>query len=224
MTDAPSGLRPMRPIHRHPFVEEVLPVSGPDVPAPPKKAHPKPATWSHAQLMKDLKCDGGTGIYAKAKAANGGKDPIFQAGHSVIGTGASTNEDTGVITLEPTLDRATAAQMAIFELTNLSNKAHFAKVDADVAAGKLGREQYTRANEAIEYHGIANVNKAFHSCSARWGAPKGSKSFQDFFAKAKNFDDYYKNYLPAMHKNYYRQVWDKSYKAIYNAAHPPHKH
>jgi len=225
MTDAPSGLRPMRPIHRHPFVEDILPLAGqPAAPAPPKKASHKPTTWSHAQLMKDLACDGGTGIYAKAKAANGGKYPIIQAGHSVIGTGGSTNEETGVITLEPSLDRATAAQIAIFELTNLSNKAHFIQVNTDAGAGKLGREQYTRANEAIEYQGIANVNKAFHSCGRRWGAPKGTKSLYDVFAKAKNFDDYYKNYLAPMHKNYYRTFWDKNFKAIYDATHPPHKH
>jgi len=215
----------MRPILRHPFVEETLPVAGQiPAPVPPKNAAHKPTKWSHAQLMKDLACDGGTGIYAKAKAANGGKDPIFRAGRTAMRGGADTHEDTGVITLEPTVDRTTAVQMAVFELTNLSNKAHFAQVSADVTAGKLNREQFTRANEVIEYQGIANVNKAFRSCSARWGAPKGSKSLEDFFATAKNFDDYYKNYLPATHKNYYRQIWDRSYKAIYNAAHPPHNH
>lgn len=225
MADTPSGLRPMRPIQRHPFVEEVLPVAGlPGAPAPPKKGTPKPATWSHAQLMQDLKCDGGTGIYAKAKAANGGKNPTIQSGHSVIGTGGSTNDATGVITLDPNQDRATAAQVALFELTNLSNKARFAQVSADAAAGKLNREQYTRANEALEYQGIANANQAFQSCGSTWGVSKGTQGRYDFYARAKNFEEYYKKYLPAMHKNYYRQAWDNSFKALYNAAHSAHKH
>lgn len=216
----------MRPILRHPFVEDILPVDGgAAIPAPPAKAAHKAANWSPAQLMKDLAgCDGGTGIYAKAKAANSGKDPIIRSGHSVIGSGGSTNEDTGVITLDPNQSRAQAAQIAIFELTNLSNKARFAKVDANVAAGKIGREQYTRANEAIEYQGIANASQAFHACGNRWGAPKGVAGFYDFFAQAKNFDDYYKNYLNLDHKEFYRRFWDKNYKALYNAAHPPHKH
>lgn len=231
MTDASShssGLRPMRPIHRHPFVEDILPVEGPpDVPSPPKKAAHKPAHWSVGQLMQDLKCDGGTGIYAKAKAANGGKDPIFKVGHSVIGSGGSTDTTAGVITLDPNQDRATAAQIATFELTNLSNKAGFAKVNADVAAGKLGREQFARANEALEYQGIANATKAFASCGTTWGAAHGTKGFYDAFAKSKNFDDYYKNYLAVLdpkHIDYYRGIWDKSYKSIYNAAHHSHTH
>jgi len=225
MADAPSNLRPMRPILRHPFVEEVLPIDGqPDVPAPEKKQAPKSGNWSHDQLLQDLKCDGGTGIYAKAKAANGGKDPIFKSGHSVIGTGGSTDTTTGVITLDPNQSRAYAAQVAIFELTNLSNKARFAKVDADTAAGNHNREQYIRANEAIEYEGIANTNKAFRACGAAWGAPMGTPSIFQPYAPVKNFEDYYKNYLPPMHKHYYGSTWDKAFKAAYNAAHPPHNH
>lgn len=220
-------LRPMRPIARQPLVEDILPVEGqPEVPAPAPGAAHKPVNWSVAQLLKDIKCDGGTGIYAKAKAANGGKDPVFKVGTSVIGSGGSTDTSTGTITLDPKQDRATAAQIATFELTNLSNKARFATIDADVLAGKLSREQYTRANEATEYQGIANATKAFASCGTTWGAAKGEKGFYDAFAKAKNFDDYYKNYLTVMdpkHMDYYRGIWDKNYKAAYETAHPPHK-
>jgi hypothetical protein len=215
----------MRPIQRRPFVEETLPVEGrPDVPAPPKAAH-QSAKWTVAQLMKDLaSCDGGTGVLAKAKAANGGKAPVFKVGASVIGTGGSTDTDAGVITMDPNQDRATAAETAIVELTNLSNKARFAQVDADVAAGKLGREQYTRANEAIEYDAVRNAIKADNACKKQWGAPPGWAGSYDALAKVKSFDEYYRKYLSASHKNYYRQAWDKNYKAIYNAAHPPHKH
>jgi len=169
-------------------------------------------------------CDGGTGIYAKAKAANGGKDPIFKVGHSAIGSGGSTDTTTGIITLDPDQSRARAAQIAIFELTNLSNKAKFAKVDTKVAAGKLSREQYIRAEEAIEYQGIANENRAFHSCGVTWGSPKGVSGVADFFARAKNFNDYYKNYLGLDHKEFYGKFWDKNYKAIYTAVQHPHKH
>ncbi len=224
MAEPSSNLRPMRPIQRHPFVEDVLPVDGqPDVPAPQKKQAPKSGNWSHAQLLKDIQCDGRTGIYAKAKAANGGKDPIFKSGHSVIGSGGSTDEDAGVITLDPNQSRASAAQVAIFELTNLSNKARFAKVAADTAAGNHGHEQYTKANEAIEYQGIANANKAFRACGSHWGAPKGTKGRFEFYGKAKNFEDFYKKYLPAMHKNYYHSSWDKDYKHIYDAVHHLHE-
>ncbi len=225
MTDSSSGLRPMRPILRHPFVEETLPVEGPDVPAPPKKAAPKPANWSVDQLKKDLAaCDGGTGIYAKAKAANGGKDPVFKVGASAIGSGGSTDTTTGVITMDPNQDRATAAETAIVELTNLSNKARFAKVDADVTAGNLSREHYTRANEAIEYDAVKNAIQADNACKKQWGAPPGWAGSYDALAKVKSFEEYYQKYLAADHKNYYRQAWDKNYKAVYNAAHPPHKH
>lgn len=177
--------------------------------------------------MKDLKCDGGTGIYAKAKAANGGKDPVIQSGRSVIGSGGSTDTSTGIITLDPNQDRASAAQVAIFELTNLSNKAKFAHTYAAAAAGKLGREPYARAIESNEYEGIANATKAFASCGTTWGAAKGAKGFYDAYAKAKNFDDYYKNYLSVLapeHTNLYRGNWDKFYKKVYDAAYPAPKH
>lgn len=224
MSDAPSNLRPMRPILRQPFVETVLPVDGqPDVPAPATKPALKPKNWTRAQLLQDIKCDGGTGIYAKAKAANGGKDPIFKSGHSSIGSGGSTDEDKGVITLDPNQDRAYAAQVAIFELTNLSNKARFDKLNADTAAGNHGREQYTKAAEAIEYGGIANANKAFHACGAAWGVAKGTRSRFAAYDGAKDFEDFYKNYQKSVHKDFYRHAWDKSYKHLYDAVHHLHK-
>jgi len=224
MAEPSSNLRPMRPILRQPFVEEVLPIDGqPDVPAPAKKQASKPGNWSHAQLMQDLKCDGGTGIYAKAKAANGGKGPIFKAGNSIIGTGGSTDTNAGVITIDSDQKRADAAETAIVELTNLSNKARFAKVSAEANAGKLGREQYTRANEAIEYDAVKNAVQADRSCKESWGAPPGWTGTYDGFDKLKNFDEYYEKYLAAMHKDYYRSFWDKNLKSIYDAAHPSHQ-
>lgn len=210
----------MRPILRHPFVEEVLPVDAPQPGHRRRHAH-TPRRADVAQLRKDLAaCDGGTGVYAKAKAANGGKDPVFRSGNSAIRTGGSTDSVHGVITIDPGFSRQENATTGIVELTNLSNKARFNTINADVAAGRLSREEYTRANELVEYDAVTNANKAAQACANQWGAPPGWKTTLDAFSKAQNFDDYYNNYLDASHKAYYQKFWDKHFAAIYRAAHP----
>lgn len=209
----------MRPILRHPFVEEVLPVD------PPQTGNKRPAQGltpvDLEQLRKDLAaCDGGTGIYAKAKAANGGKDPVFLSGDSVMKTGGNTFLATGEIILDPGQSRPDAVGTAIFELTNLSNKARFSQVTTDAAAGKLSREEYTRANEAIEYEAGINELIAARACARQWGAPPGWKSGLDYLTKAKDFEDFYEHYLHASHKAYYQGGWDKSYATAFRDAHP----
>ena len=122
--------------------------------------------------------------------------------------------------MDPGYSRPENAVTGIVELTNLSNKDRFAKVDADVNAGKLSREEYVRASELIEYDAVVNANKAAQACAQHWGAPPGWKTTLDPMSKAKDFDDYYGHYLGNSHKEYYGKVWDASYAAAYRASHP----
>jgi hypothetical protein len=43
----------------------------------------------------------------------------------------------------------------------------------------------------------------------------------DWAKSAKDFDDYYKNYLGQNHKDYYGKLWDKDCKAAWDQKNPP---
>lgn len=186
-----------------------------DPPDPKKKPAP-PAGWTPAELKANIDtCDGGTGIYAKAKAANGGKDPVVKKG--TASTGGQVDLSTGEITLDPGQDKCTATQVQIQELTNLSHKADFEKATKEAAAGDLSREGFIKAYEKIEYDGVQNVIKAFDSCKDKWGCKTCEK---EWARKYKTFDDYYDKALSNDHKEYYGKFWDTNYKAAYKAKHP----
>lgn len=177
--------------------------------------------WTAKDIKSNLDtCDGGTNVWSKAKTANGGKDPVIQEGSSVIGSGASVDTDAGVITIDPGKSKCEATQYAVQELTNQSHKADFGPA-RDCGGGTMSREDYIRGNEKIEYDGVHNVNTAFQACKAKWGCADTATSVMDWAKSAKDFDDYYKNYLGQNHKDYYGNLWDKDCKAAWDKKNPP---
>lgn len=195
-------------------------VAGCPVPKPGKgKAGP---SWKPASISKALaNCDGGTGVVAAAKAANGGKDPTIKVGNSALGSGGSVDYTTGEITLDPGYDKCNTIETLIQEMSNLSHKADFEKAEADCAAGKLSREEYIKTVEKIEYDGVARAIKAENACMKKWGCTKNSFSYSGITGKATtDFDEYYKNWLGNDHKEYWGKSWDSNCKATYDAAHP----
>jgi hypothetical protein len=154
-------------------------------------------------------CDGGLGIWAKAKKANKDKDPKV-----TLGGGGWTEMSTGEITLDKTLDKCFATQQLIQELSNLSRKADFDSLDGKALAGDVSREDYIKVNERIEYEtGVKNVLTGFDACNKTWGCQTAR---MEWARKAKDFDDYYKNFLSGAHKEHYGKWWDRQCKAAYD--------
>ena len=161
----------------------------------------------------------GSEIFDEAKKANGGKDPKIVFGTPSSGFDAETDTSTGTITVNKKSDKCTATESVFFELANLSSKPNFDKIDADANAGNLSREEYAKANEEEEYNNVKKTHAAIDKCKEKWGCK--SHTFDlDGFRPAKDFDDYYKNYVADSHKNHYRTAWDSNYKKAYNAKHP----
>jgi hypothetical protein len=202
-------------------VQSCTPAPGGSGTTPP----PAPA-WTAADIKKNLDaCDGGTGVWAAAKAApplNGAKDPTIVEGASVIGTGASSDCSTGTVTIDPGQDKCTATQLAVFELTNLSNCADFNKIGGpDCASGSIGRHDFIWANEGLEYQAVKNSLTAFDACKSTWGCPASATCNEEYARSAKDFNDYYYNYLNVKHKKYWGDIWDRQCKGPYDKKHPP---
>jgi hypothetical protein len=177
---------------------------------------PCPAETLRANLAK---CDGGTGIWDNAKAA-AGKDPTVKVEGAAGGFGGHADLSGGGVVIAPNPDCCGATQTFVFELTNLSSKGRFQDVTNKVSAGDLGREEYTRAMERIEYDSGLNSVKAFDSCKKTWGCGDAAVARHGFVKAAKDFDDYYNTRLAKGHKDYYRNAWDSRYKAAYDKKHP----
>jgi uncharacterized Zn-binding protein involved in type VI secretion len=192
--------------------------------APAGAGSPAPSGGSGDPCGKDAisnvtKCCGSE-IFDEAKKANGGKDPKIVFGTPSSGFDAETDTSTGTITVSNKSDKCTATESVYFELANLAAKPKFDQIDADAAAGNLSREEYTRANERVEYENVQKTLAAIDKCKDKWGC--GSHNFGfEAFRPAKDFDDYYDNYLSEDHKNHYRNHWDNAFKSAYEAKHPP---
>jgi hypothetical protein len=173
------------------------------------KAPPAPS-WTVEELKKMLDtCDGGLGIWAKAKKANKDKDPIVAPG-----AGGEVEPSTGKITLDRTLDKCAAVQQLIQELSNLSRKADFDKLDHSALAGGVPRDDYIKDTERIEYEsGVKNVLTAFDSCKDKWPCTTSPK---EWARKAKNFDEYFTKLLSPKHKEFYGDWWDKNCKKAFD--------
>jgi hypothetical protein len=184
--------------------------------APPRiqRAPKTSPSWTVDELKKMLNtCDGGLGIWARAKKANGNKEPVIKAGKT--SSGGQTLK--GTITLEETSDRCTAAQVLIQELSNLSRQADFDKLSSDALAGDLARDAFIKGFEKIEYEtGVKNVLTAFDACKDIWKCKTAEK---EWARKAKDFDDYFKNFLSNTHKEGYGKWWDDNCKAAYDKKH-----
>lgn len=169
--------------------------------------------WTVAELKKMLTdCDGGLGIWAKAKKANKDKDPLITPG-----AGGATDPATGNITLDQTRDKCFAVQQLIQELSNLSRMADFNKIFDSAAAGDCSREDFIKRIEKIEYEtGVKNVLTAFDACKDKWPCTTTPK---EWAREAKDFDDYFKKFLSNVHKEHYGTFWDSNYKAAYDRKH-----
>jgi hypothetical protein len=172
-----------------------------------------PPPWTVDDLKKMLDtCDGGLGIRARAKKANKDKDPEI-----VPGTEGATDTVTGKITLDKTQDKCFAVQQLVQELSNLSRKADFDKLDNSAIAGDVNRADYIKQTEQIEYEtGVKNVLTAFDACKDTWGCKTTPK---EWARKAKNFDEYFAKLLSDTHKEFYGKWWDDNCKAAYDKKH-----
>lgn len=170
-----------------------------------------------ATIKKNLDtCDGGTNAWANAKKA-AGKEPTVKLGKTSSKFEAETSGSE--ITIRPTSNCCDATESLLFELHNVEDQKRFDKIDSDAANGVYSREDYTRAEERVEYDGLKRSWETFDKCKKTWGCGAGAKSFAAGFKKAKSFDDYYKHYLVNSHKNVYRGYWDRDYKKPYDAKH-----
>src|SRR5262249_14992347 len=124
------------------------------------------------------------------------------------------------ITVNSTLDKCQATQVALFELTNLAAKQKFDQGRADALAGNLTREQYTKHMETVEYDNLKRAAAAEKKCMDKWGCG-GQTPRHGWVEPARDFNDYYNNYLAESHKDHYRNAWDTRYKGAYEAKHPP---
>ncbi|MEO5558145.1 MAG: DUF4157 domain-containing protein [Dokdonella sp.] len=168
-----------------------------------------------ADEMKSMlaTCDGGLGIWAKAKKANAGREPIIKFGKTDSGGQTSG----GTITLEESSDRCTATQVLIQELSNMSRAKDFDTLSNDAISGNLAREDFIKGFELIEYDsGVQNVLSAFDACKSVW---KCSTAEKEWARKAGNFDDYYTKLLRPAHKEDYGTWWDTNCKAAYEKKH-----
>jgi len=172
-----------------------------------------PPAWTAEELKKMLKtCDGGLNIWAKAKKANKDKDPLITPG-----AGGATDSATGNITLDKTQDKCFAVQQLIQELSNLSRMADFKKILDSAGAGDLTREDFIKGIEKVEYEtGVKNVLTAFDACKDKWSCATTPK---EWARTAKDFDDYFKNFLSDVHKEHYGTWWDSSFKAAFDKKH-----
>jgi len=193
----------------------------PIVPCEPKKSPPPtPTPCSAAQMKANLdKCDGGTGVWSKAKKEIG-QDPGIEVGTEHAGFGGHADCPNKKVLIAPNPDCCGATQTLIVEFTNLTNCSNFAKIEKDALAGNLDREGYTKGYEKLEYEAVKNSYTSFDKCSKTWGCPEGALARHGGYKSAKNFDDYYDNYLPDRHKDHYRDNWDKYFKSIYKKKHP----
>jgi hypothetical protein len=167
----------------------------------------------------------GTEIFDEATKANGGKAPNIVFGTPPSGFEADTNTSTGTITLSNSLsgssNKCKTTEIVFFELANLAAKSKFEAIHADAVAGNLSREDYTRANERVEYENMKKAIAAVDKCKKKWGCESHPWRF-DGYRPAKDFDDYYNNYRGNdSHKEHFRTFWDRNFKAAYEAKHPP---
>jgi hypothetical protein len=180
---------------------------------------PTGLAWTKEQLLANLKkCDADTDIWALAIKANGGKEPTV-----VAGEGGATDLKKGEITLGKELDVCMATQQFIFELSNLSRKEDFDKLDARCEAGDVGREDYVKGLVKIEYeNALKNAIKAFEACKGKdkWNCPTCR---YEHTKKAKDFEDLFKNYYSNQAKESYGEWWDDNCKKAYQKKAPPAK-
>ncbi len=170
------------------------------------------------QLLDQIrKCDGGTNILAKAKKANKNKD--VKVVIKPLKFGGETDHDKGQIGIRKGDPPCTQIETLLFEMANMSSKERFDKSDNEALKGNTNRKDYIREQEKIEYDNVKDTLKAIDACKEKWGCKRHTFDF-DGYRSAKNFDDYYKNYLPARHKNHYGDFWDKNCKAAYEKKHP----
>jgi len=172
-----------------------------------------PPLWTVDELKKMLDaCDGGLGIWAKAKKANKDKDPEIVRGDS-----GRMYPATGTITLDKTQDTCFAVQQLILELSNLSRAADVVEQFEAAAAGGVAREDFIRGLELLEYEtGVKNVLTAFDACKDKWRCETTPK---ESARKAKDFDDYFENVLEDTHKERLGKWWDTHCKAAYDENH-----
>jgi hypothetical protein len=178
-----------------------------------------PAPWTVDELKQMLRiCDGGLDIWAKAKKANNGKDPeiVRESGLPFIGL---TERTLGRIKLESKLDKCGAAQVLIFELTNLSHKTDFDQVDCAALAGELSRDQYIWKCEMIERTAsMVNEIQTFDKCKDKWRCEPNQRVSDPRVLYLD--EDEYHAYLAAnaaSHLEHYGQWWDTHYKGAYTA-------
>ena len=175
-----------------------------------------PAPCSAEKVKQNLAaCDGGTGLWAGAKAAIG-KDPQVQIGPVTPGFEAETNPTTGTITIKPTPDCCNASQSLFFELTNVRSIPAFNKLDSEAAAGNVSREDYAKKTAKIEYKGVILLRDTFATCRKAWGCAPGATT--GYEGVSNDFDTYYNSQTTA-YKDHYRTGWDSSYKSAYEAKH-----
>jgi hypothetical protein len=171
-------------------------------------------SWTVADLKKMLDtCDGGLGIWAKAKRANRDTEPSV-----TLGSSGFVDDNTGEITIDQSLDKCNALQQLIQELSNLSRIADLRQANASARAGDLSREDYILTKERIEYEtGVLNDLVAFDACKDQWPCPTARK---EWARRARDFQDYFDNFLSREHKEGYGTWWDTNARAAYERKHP----
>ena len=162
----------------------------------------------------------GRALFAKAKAANKNKDPVVKLGITEFGGFADT--ETGVITLDRRLDKCTAIDVLVQELTNLASAPNFAKVDAETEKGDVSRADYIKRTEEIEFRGLQNILKVFDETKAKTHCKTCSRDYQRQYGAS--FDQYFRYMSGDKYgKRHLEKIgarWDAGAKAAYEKKHP----
>lgn len=170
-----------------------------------------------AQLKaKLLLCDESRAVYEKAKRANGGRRPAIVLEPTPLKGGGMVDVTTGRISIDEVdragnaVDSCVQVETACFELANLSRKAEFTAVANTMRSGT--RDEYIRGREKIEYDNTKDTMTATAACKDRWGCPAMRSRFE-WVNRARDFEDYFANFLRVEHKEDYGAFWDAAHTA-----------
>ena len=184
-------------------------------------AHSIVQQWPEETLADKLKlCDGGTGLLERCKQANNGVDVKIEVGstrqHSL---GGLADLKKGSVFIRNGDPECIQIETLVFELGRFARRRDIQAIDAEAAGGDLDREEYIRQNAAIEFDCLQDVITAVDKCSDKWDCARHVFDC-DVFRSAKDFDDYFDNYLSPVDKERFGAVWDGSFQKYYLSKHP----
>jgi hypothetical protein len=158
--------------------------------------------WTAKQLVDNVftTLEGGALYQAARKAA--GRDPYILVHPQLVG-GACLHEKK-LIMLPSTFDLPTATQAFLVELSNMSRKDDFDKIDkTNRQGGYKTADEYGNAIENIEFEGIQKVIAIYDKSKQKWGAT----TCRYEYARGLDFKAYLQLERVQKHRKLYLDNW-----------------